>query len=185
MLTQAQGIELGNPTFSIILPVLFLAMMTANCSYNESVPELEQRAQSINREVMCPVCPGESIDQSQNPVAAQMRDIVTSRLREGWTEKQIKDYFVESYDHRVLMEPPRTGVNLIAWLVPPSILVVGIFTLVFALRFIHRSHDKHLGSTAVLTSYEQRDYFASIEAIAGLTGNQPSSSNDDTGDNSR
>lgn len=185
MVTQAQIIKLGKPTFSIIFPVLFLTMMTVNCSYNESVPELEQRAQSINKEVMCPVCPGESIDQSQNPVAAQMRDIVISRLREGWTEKQIKDYFVESYDHRVLMEPPRTGVNLIAWLVPPSILAVGIVTLVFALRFIHRSRDKHIDSTAVLTSDEQKDYFASVEVIAGLTRNQPSSSNDDTEENSR
>ena len=92
-----------------VCAVVLLVAAAAGCSRGEDVPDLEQRAQAINRDLMCPVCPGESIDQSQNPVAVQMRGIVLERLRDGQTDEEIKAYFVESYENRVLMEPPRSG----------------------------------------------------------------------------
>ena len=145
--------------------VVLLLVVAAGCSRGEDVPDLERRAQAINRDLMCPVCPGESIDQSQNPVAVQMRGIVVERLRDGWTEDEIKAYFVESYDSRVLMEPPRSGPNLLAWLVPPVAVAgaMGILALVLWSMRTRREPEPQ----PTLSEAERSGYLARIEAAAG------------------
>ena len=145
--------------------VALLLVAAVGCSRGDDVPDLEQRAQAINRDLMCPVCPGESIDQSQNPVAVQMRGIVMDRLRDGWTDEQIKDYFVERYESRVLMEPPRSGPNLLAWLVPPAAVAVALAALALAHWSMRtrRTPEEAPG----LTDTEREGYFARIEAAGG------------------
>ena len=81
---------------------------------------------------MCPVCPGESIDQSQHPLAVQMRNIVVEELENGMNETQIKNYFVDAYGPSVLLEPPTSGINIWVWLVPPIVMVLvlgSVFTI--------------------------------------------------------
>lgn len=128
------------PTVLLALAVLASVMAAAMaCSASQDeVPPLELRAQKLNKVIMCPVCPGESIDQSQNPLAAQMRAIVDRKLREGWTEEQIKDFFVERYGPSVLLEPPREGFTLTVWLVPPVGVVVAFSLLFMVLRWMRR-----------------------------------------------
>jgi cytochrome c-type biogenesis protein CcmH len=143
-----------------------MAALAAGCSRGDDIPELERRAQAINRDVMCPVCPGESIDQSQNPMAVQMRGIVMDRLEQGWTAAQIKAYFVDRYEPRVLMEPPRSGFNLVAWLVPPVAVGGAIAALVLVLRFMRGRGEPEPDDVLELSPSERADYFARIEAIA-------------------
>ena len=64
----------------------------------------EIKIQNVNRSLMCPVCPGESIDQSQHPLAVQMRNVVETKINEGWTENQVRDFFEERYGTAVLLE---------------------------------------------------------------------------------
>ena len=111
-----------------------IAVLAAACSTGDDVPLTEQRAQDLNRGIMCPVCPGESIDQSQHPLAVQMRGIVFERLQQGWTEEQIRSSFVESYGPMVLLEPPRSGFNFLVWVVPPVGLILAGVALYWVLR---------------------------------------------------
>jgi cytochrome c-type biogenesis protein CcmH len=150
--------------------LLLLVVVAAGCSRAEDVPDLERQAQAINREVMCPVCPGESIDQSQNPVAVQMRGIVMDRLQDGWTAAQIKAYFVDSYEPRVLMEPPRSGFNLVAWLVPPIAFAGALAALTVVLRFLRGRRPTEPEPVAELSPAERADYFARIEAAVDGSG---------------
>ena len=101
---------------------------------SRSAPELERRAHELNKTIMCPLCPGESIDQSQNPLSAQMRAIVAEKLAEGWSDDQIRDFFVERYGQSVLLEPPREGFGLTAWIVPPAAFALALAALLIALR---------------------------------------------------
>ena len=65
---------------------LALALLLAACAGAQAdVPALERRAQGLNKTIRCPVGPGESIDQSQNALAAQMRGIVDEKLAAGWS----------------------------------------------------------------------------------------------------
>ena len=123
-----------------VLGVVATAVMVfaAACALDESVPGPERRAQQLNSVIMCPVCPGESIDQSQNPLALQMRDLVAEKIDQGWTDGQIKDFFVERYDPSVLLEPPTEGFALTVWMIPPVAVLAAALALLFALRLMRR-----------------------------------------------
>ena len=147
--------------------VLVSVLLLAACASSEEVPPLERRAQEINKSLMCPVCPGESIDQSQHPLAVLMRGIVAEKVGQGWSNGQIKEYIVEGYGARVLLEPPRRGSSLIVWLVPPMGLAVAGVALFLALRVMLRSRDDagdEAGDAARLSEEERAAYFRRIEA---------------------
>lgn len=106
------------------------------------VPDDERRASELNKAIMCPVCPGESIDQSQNPLSVQMRAIVDEKLEQGWSEREIKDFFVERYGPSVLMEPPSEGFGIAAWIVPPIAFALALGSLFFTLRWMRRISER-------------------------------------------
>lgn len=153
--------------------VLLLALgLFAACS-DADIPPLERRAQELNQTIMCPVCPGESIDQSQNPLAVQMRGIVAEKLQEGWTDGQIKDFFVERYGPSVLLEPPASGVSIAAWVLPPVAFVLALAALAFAVRAMSRSRRLRHGAQPTPTQVSEEDmarYAGRIEAALGIGG---------------
>ena len=132
-----------HPTKKMVLlaSLAMTALVALACtgSASSDVPELEQQAYSLNQAIMCPVCPGESIDQSQNPLAVQMRAMVIDKLATGWSDQQIKDFFVERYGPSVLLEPPTEGISLAAWVVPPAVILGAVIALLLALRWMRRS----------------------------------------------
>ena len=116
----------------------------------ESTITLEERAQNINKTLMCPVCPSETIDQSQVEIAKQMRMLVLQKLREGESEKDIFEYFASRYGDAILAEPPKAGFNLLVWIAPPIVLLGGavfLYLVIIALR-----RNKAIGSTDVMKS---------------------------------
>ena len=158
-----------------LVAILALAVFTAACNSDANIPPEELEAQRINRGVMCPVCPGESIDQSQHPLAIQMRGIVAERLEEGWTGDRIRGFFAESYGPSVLLEPPREGANVIVWLVPPAALTVAVLALYLILRAMVRSRQgRGKASADMLSRNEREEYFSRIEAALGSDDSRPS-----------
>ena len=171
----------GFPRAAVLgLQIVFaiLVLLAAACSAQDELLPIERRAQQLNRAIMCPVCPGESIDQSQNPLAAQMRNIVSEKLEQGWSESQIKSFFVERYGDSVLLEPRRSGFSLIAWLLPPIGVAGAGVAVVLALRIMRRparAGDRRppdgvqLSEEGVQLSGKERDeYFRRIEAALDL-----------------
>lgn len=97
-------------------------------------PALEARARAISREIRCPVCQGETIDDSNAPIARDLRIIIRERLVAGDTDAEAVDYIVARYGEGVLFNPPVKGVNLILWLAGPALLLAGIAVAVAAGR---------------------------------------------------
>ncbi len=95
----------------------------------------ESEAQNIDRMIMCPVCPAETIDQAQVEISKQMRVIVREMLAEGKDRDDIFDFFIERYGKDILAAPPKSGVNLVAWLLPAG----GVGAALVAVFFIIRS----------------------------------------------
>ncbi|MCH8799381.1 MAG: cytochrome c-type biogenesis protein CcmH [Chloroflexi bacterium] len=95
----------------------------------------ESQAQTIDRMLMCPVCPAQTIAQSQVEIALQMRAIVREMLADGNDSGQILDFFRERYGKDILAAPPKSGANLVAWLLP----VGGVLAALVAVFFIIRS----------------------------------------------
>ena len=110
-----------------------LVLLVVACRGGEPA-SLEERAQGINKSLMCPVCPAENIDQSQVKLARDMRAIVRAKLEEGSSREQIIQFFVDRYGERVRMEPSTSGFNLVAWLIPPLGVVMGGLLLLGVVR---------------------------------------------------
>ena len=128
---------------TVFFTVSLLLIVGMGCEYSEETPEIEKRAQEINSVVMCPVCPGESIDQSQHPLAVQMRNIVVEELEKGMNETQIKNYFVDAYGPSVLLEPPTSGVNIWVWLVPPIVMLLALGSVLLIFTRISSGGNLH------------------------------------------
>ena len=87
--------------------------------------EQERQAERIGAKLHCPICSGESIAQSQTDISRQMMNEVRDGIRQGQSESQILGRFVASYGERILMEPPKKGINWLLWGFPVGALVLG------------------------------------------------------------
>tara|TARA_B100000470_G_C19721102_1_gene360034 strand:+ start:235 stop:720 length:486 start_codon:yes stop_codon:yes gene_type:complete len=127
-------IHLKIPTIFMLICYLFIF----SCYQMSGVTSQEIKIQSVNRSLMCPVCPGESIDQSQHPLAVQMRNLVETKINEGWTENQVRDFFEERYGPAVLLEPSKEGVHLVIWIIPIIIFIISFGALIFVIKSMLR-----------------------------------------------
>jgi len=153
-----------------------VGIFAAACALSDDISDNDLRIQQLNKTIMCPVCPGESIDQSQNQLSAQMRSIVSEQVHEGRSDEQIKAFFVERYTQSVLLEPPQKGFSLLVWLLPPAGMVAAIVLLILALRVMRRSANESpddIQETVSLSDAERSRYFARLEAVLDYEEGDP------------
>ena len=113
--------------FSLTLTLLITGVVSAQ-DLTPIVPD--DAVNEIAKDMYCPVCENIPLDVCGTQACIQWRELIRQRLAEGWTEEQIKVYFVQQYGDRVLAEPPRRGLNLLVYLVPPIVVLIGL-VLVF------------------------------------------------------
>ena len=95
---------------------------------------LEALTRSVAAQLRCPVCQGLSLADSPSELALEMKDVVREQLAAGRTPDEVKAYFVAKYGEWILLEPPRRGVNLLAYLLPAIALAGGLGVIWLALR---------------------------------------------------
>ncbi|MBN9598525.1 MAG: cytochrome c-type biogenesis protein CcmH [Afipia sp.] len=88
-------------------------------------PAKEARARALSRELRCMVCQNQSIDDSDAPLARDLRLLVRERIAAGATDRQVIDYLVARYGEFVLLKPRLEGQTLILWLLTPLVLLCG------------------------------------------------------------
>ncbi|MBL8564724.1 MAG: cytochrome c-type biogenesis protein CcmH [Hyphomicrobiaceae bacterium] len=87
-------------------------------------PRLEERARSLSAELRCLVCQNQSIDDSDAPLAKDLRRLVRERLQTGATDTEVKDFVVARYGDFVLLKPPLNMHTLLLWFTPLIVLVL-------------------------------------------------------------
>ena len=87
---------------------------------------LEARTAAVASTLRCPVCQGESIQDSPAELAQQMRAVVRDRLRAGETPDEIRAYFVSKYGEWILLEPTMSGLNILLYVLPVLLVVGGL-----------------------------------------------------------
>lgn len=97
-------------------------------------PALEARARALSRELRCMVCQNQSIDDSDAPLARDLRLIVRERLKAGDTDAQILELLTSRYGEFVLLRPRFSWHNALLWFAPLIVLALGAAGLVLALR---------------------------------------------------
>ena len=119
-----------------------LIVLLGGCSVPGRTPSLDEKAQDIYRNLMCPLCPGQTIAESQSELSAQMRAVVREKLEQGATKEEILQFFVERYGEAVLAAPAKSGFSLIVWLAPITGIVVGGIVLWLVTRKWARNGQK-------------------------------------------
>jgi cytochrome c-type biogenesis protein CcmH len=95
---------------------------------------LEARTSALASQLRCPVCQGESIQDSPSALAQEMRALVRDQLAAGRTPDEVKAYFVARYGEWILLEPRARGINLVVYLAPFLVIVGGGLLIAFAVR---------------------------------------------------
>ena len=89
-------------------------------------PVLESRAREISQNLRCLVCQNQSIDDSNAPLAKDLRVIVRERLTAGDSNEQVVGYVVQRYGNYVLLKPPFQGDTALLWLLPFILMVLAL-----------------------------------------------------------
>ena len=95
-------------------------------------PVLEARARTLSQQLRCMVCQNESIDESDAPLAHDLRVLVRERLQAGDSDAQVLDFLVARYGEFVLLKPRLSWRTAMLWGLPPGLLLIGITLLVGA-----------------------------------------------------
>jgi cytochrome c-type biogenesis protein CcmH len=93
-------------------------------------PALEARARHLSEELRCMVCQNQSIDDSEAPLAHDLRVLVRQRLETGDSDSQVLDFLVARYGDFVLLKPPFKAETLLLWGLPPLALLAGLGALI-------------------------------------------------------
>jgi cytochrome c-type biogenesis protein CcmH len=111
-------------------PALSLAAVQPNEMLQN--PALEARARTLSQQLRCMVCQNESIDDSDAPLAHDLRGLVRERLQAGDSDAQVLDFLVARYGEFVLLKPRLSWRTAILWGLPPGLLLGGLALLVVA-----------------------------------------------------
>ncbi len=110
----------------LVLILMLLASPLAAVEPDEVLadPVLEQRALALSKELRCPVCQSESIDESNAPISKDLRLLVRERLVAGDSDAEVLDFIVARYGEFVLLKPTFGGANWILWAAGPLMLLL-------------------------------------------------------------
>lgn len=97
-------------------------------------PALEMRARLISQDLRCLVCQNQSIDDSNAPLAKDLRIIVRERLVAGDSDAQVFDFVVARFGNYVLLEPPVQQDTLLLWIAPFALLLISLGVVIAYLR---------------------------------------------------
>ncbi len=99
-----------------------------------SDPTLEARARALSKELRCMVCQNELIDDSEAPLAHDIRVLVRQQLTAGESDAQVIDFLVARYGEFVLLKPPLSWHTAALWGMPPAVLLIGMVMIIVVVR---------------------------------------------------
>ena len=101
--------------------------------------EQELRARDISKNVRCMICQNQSIDESNAPLAKDLRILIRNKIKEGKEDKEIYNFLTDRYGDFILLKPSFKFNTLALWLLPFIFAVIGIFII-----FSHNKKSKKI-----------------------------------------
>ena len=124
----------GSPVAWILLGLVAVSALVIGALRAGGVSSPEERIDAIARTVKCPVCPGESVYESRNSVALNIKADIAREVRAGQTDDQIRAGLSARYGESVLLVPRADGIGAAVWVLPVAVLVAAVAGLVLAFR---------------------------------------------------
>lgn len=120
----------------VFLMVIFSIRLVIAVEPDEILQDtvLESRARDISSHLRCPVCQSQSIDDSDAPLARDLRLLIRERLKMGHTNQQVIDFLVERYGTFILLKPPFNKATWFLWFFPLIMIIISASALFFLTR---------------------------------------------------
>jgi cytochrome c-type biogenesis protein CcmH len=115
-------------------------------------PNLEKRVQAVSHELRCLVCQNQTLADSNAPLAVDLRNQVREQLKNGASEREVRDWMVARYGDFVLYRPPFKATTLLLWAGPFLLLLIGLGLVMRVVR--RRQPDKALSAEERLRAEE-------------------------------
>ena len=146
----------------ILLALAVLSLVWVSRVAAQTPMPSDDDVNAVARQLFCPVCENTPLDVCPTQACAQWRELIRTKLSQGWTADQIKQYFSTQYGARVLAEPPRQGLNWLVYIIPPILMLIGVYILY---RAIQSMRKPVLADAAVEKTPEpaQDDYLRRVE----------------------
>jgi cytochrome c-type biogenesis protein CcmH len=141
-----------SPAALLFLVLSFCSAFAVDPQEQLKDPKLEARAREISAGLRCLVCQNQSIDDSDAPLARDLRLIVRQQLQKGASNQQVVDYIVARYGEFVLLNPRLHPNTILLWLTPVFLVAGGV---VLASRIVRRQPDTK--APPPLTPEEQKE----------------------------
>ena len=123
--------------FFIISIIFCISHLFLNISYSVEPDEIlknkdyELRARNISKNIRCMVCQNQSIDESNAPLAKDLRILIRNQIKEGNKDEEIYDFLTDRYGDFILLKPEFNLNNLILWLLPFVLLLIGLYIVFY------------------------------------------------------
>ena len=120
---------------SILIIAIFLTQFFSENSYGVDPDEIlqdhkqELRARNISKNIRCMICQNQSIDESNAPLAKDLRILIRNKIKEGKNNEEIYKFLTDRYGDFILLKPPLKLSTLALWLLPFIFFIVGIFVV--------------------------------------------------------
>ena len=123
-------------TFIIIISICLVQFFSNNVYVVEpdeilKNQEQELRARNISKNIRCMVCQNQSIDESNAPLAKDLRILIRNKIKEGKKDKEIYNFLTDRYGDFILLKPPLKSSTLALWLLPFIFLIIGFFIVFY------------------------------------------------------
>lgn len=152
--------QIMKPLLLLFVVLLLLAPVGAMA---QSGGPTDNEVNEIAEDLYCPVCENIPLDACGTQACIQWRNLIREKLAAGWSEEEIKQYFVDQYGDRVLATPPARGLNWLVYLVPPVGFLIGAAVLVQVLR-TWRREPSSVGAAEPQVDDIEDPYVARLEA---------------------
>ena len=125
-----------NKTFIIIISICLIQSFSNN-SYTVEPDEIlenkkqELRARDISKNVRCMVCQNQSIDESDAPLAKDLRVLIRNKIKKGNNDDEIYKFLTDRYGDFILLKPPLKLSTLALWFLPFIFFILGMFLVFF------------------------------------------------------
>ena len=123
--------------FILIIITISLSQLISNFSFTVEPdeilksPKYELRARNISKNIRCMVCQNQSIDESNAPLAKDLRILIRDKIKEGYKDEDIYKFLTDRYGDFILLKPPLNSKNLILWFLPFIFLILGIYVVFY------------------------------------------------------
>jgi cytochrome c-type biogenesis protein CcmH len=119
---RKEGVNRMKTLMRMVIVLLTVGVMVAVLASAPPVkaqnPVSDDEVNAVAKQLYCPVCENTPLDVCPTQACKDWREMIRQQLSQGWSEAQVKDYFVASYGPRVLARPPASGFSTLVWVLP-------------------------------------------------------------------